>query len=476
MKINMSINKKLFLSHFLAIILVSGSIGTYFYLKAEESLINNLQDRLKYSAALISQAIDAKELELIQTKSDVNRIEYQKNLELLRIFRKTNPDISYLYIMRMVEGKIYFVIDSDETSAQAFPGQEYPHKLPTLIAGFSRPSVDDKIYTDQWGSFMSGYSPLKNGDGRYLVGMDMRATEVENKLYKLRVSGIISLIFSIIFALIFSKILSSHFYTPINLLISKCSSIAKGDVGEIINIKTGDELEKLITAFNEMSVNLKKTYEDQRKAEEELRNSKELLETKVEERTKELVELTKKLVNEISERKQVEERLARTATTDILTGIMNRRAMLEQLRYHSIRYHRNKIPFVILLIDIDYFKRINDTYGHDVGDEVLISIADLLIKSTRSQDLISRWGGEEFLILLPETKLKGGIIAGEKIRTRIGNERIKVKELEISVTVSIGVSEFKDGQTIELCIKNADQALYEAKNSGRNKVIAYGEV
>ncbi len=473
MKINMPINKKLFLSHFLAVILVSGSIGTYFYLKAEESLINNLKDRLKYSAALISQAIDSRELELIQTKSDVNQSEYQKNLELLRTFRKTNPDISYLYIMRKEGEKIFFVIDSDETSAQAMPGQEYPHRLPTLIAGFSRPSVDDKIYSDQWGSFMSGYSPLKEGNGRYLIGMDMRATEVENKLYKLRISGLISLVFSLILAFIFSKILSSHFYTPINLLISKCSSITKGNVGETIDIKTGDELEKLIEAFNDMSSNLKQTYENQKQAEAELRNSKELLETKVEGRTKELVELTRKLIGEISERKQIEERLARTATTDILTGIMNRRAMLEQLRYHSIKFQRNKMPFVLLMVDIDNFKSINDTHGHDTGDEVLIFIADLLIKSTRSQDLVSRWGGEEFLILLPDTKLDGGIIAAEKIRSRIANEEIKINELIINVTVSIGVSEFQNGQTIEMCIKNADQALYEAKNQGRNKVIAF---
>jgi len=95
--------------------------------------------------------------------------------------------------MRRDGEKIYFVIDSDETSAQAMPGQEYPQRIPTFIEGFSKPSVDDKIYSDQWGSFMSGYSPLKEGNGRYLVGMYMRATEVENKLYKLRISGIIFL-------------------------------------------------------------------------------------------------------------------------------------------------------------------------------------------------------------------------------------------------------------------------------------------
>jgi len=182
------------------------------------------------------------------------------------------------------------------------------------------------------------------------------------------------------------------------------------------------------------------------------------------------VELTRKLVDEISERKQVEERLARTATSDILTGVMNRRAMLEQLRYQLVRHQRNKTPFVILVLDIDHFKNINDTYGHDIGDQALIGVADVLLTSTRSQDLVSRWGGEEFLVLLPDTVLKGGAIVAEKIRSRVAEEAFKANEHTVKLTLSIGVAEYKQGQTLEKCIKDADSALYLAKNKGRNQV------
>jgi len=473
MKINLQIHKKLFLSHFLAVLLVSGSIGTYFYISAENSLINNLQDRLKYSAALISQTIDAGRLEEINDKTDVSRAEYQEYLNLLRTFRRTNPDIAYLYIMRKIDNKVFFVIDSDETDGQAMPGEEYTQNVPTLKEGFLKSSVDNKVYTDQWGSFMSGYSPVRNSKGRYLVGIDMRATEVENKLHKLRISGIISLAFSIILAAFFSRFLSSHFNNPIQLLVSQCSSIAKGRLGEQIDVQTGDEIDNLITAYNDMSINLRDSQEKNQQAEDDLKKSKEHLEVRVEERTRELVELTQKLVDEISERKQVEERLARIATSDLLTGVMNRRAMFEQLRYQLVRHQRNKTPFVILVADIDHFKNINDTYGHDVGDQALIAVADILLNSTRSQDLISRWGGEEFLILLPDTDLKGGAVAAEKIRSRLSKEVIKADEHSLKLTLSVGVAEYKYGQTLEKCIKDADSALYQAKNQGRNRVEVF---
>ncbi len=473
MKIPLNISRKLFFSHFLAVLLVSGSIGTWFYLSAEDILIGNLQDRLKYSAALISQTIDSKRLEQIKDKSDITRDDYKEYLQLLRTFRRTNPDIAYLYIMRKIDDRAFFVIDSDETDAQAMPGKEYSQYVPTLMEGFLKASVDKKIYTDQWGSTMSGYSPIMNSEGRYLIGIDMRATEVKNKLYKLRISGILSLIFSIIFAIIFSKLLSSHFNTPIQLLVARCSSIAKGRLGERIDVQTGDEIDNLINAYNDMSTNLVESQEKNMRAENDLKKAKEQLELRVEERTKELVELTRKLVDEISERKQVEERLARTATSDLLTGVMNRRAMLEQLRYELVRHQRNKIPFVILEIDIDHFKDINDTYGHDIGDQMLIAVADCLLTSTRSQDLVSRWGGEEFLILLPDTNLQGGSIAAEKIRSRVAEEVFKSNGHQLRLTLSCGVAEYKQGQTIDMCIKDADTALYQAKNQGRNRVVVF---
>ncbi|MEW6585439.1 MAG: diguanylate cyclase [Nitrospirota bacterium] len=469
-----SIHRKLFLSLFFAVLLVSGSIGTYFYLSAVDSLMQSLQDRLKYSAALISDAVDAAHLTGIRRHEDTTLPEYQETLLRLRGFRRTNPDIAYLYIMRRENDRIFFVIDSDETDRQALPGKEYSLHLPSLVGGFVSPSVDPKIYIDEWGSFMSGYAPLKNGKGQYLVGIDMRADEVKKKLHNLRISGILSLAASIVLAIVFSRLLSRHFTTPIQLLVSYCEKIAAGRAGEQLEFRTGDELENLINAFNTMSARIEESREQNRKAGEALRQAKEGLEGRVSERTKELQELNEKLIREIADREKAEQMLAQAATSDPLTGLMNRRAILEQLRYQVIRYGRNKSPFVILLTDLDHFKKINDSYGHDAGDRVLVAVTGHLLSSIRSQDMVSRWGGEEFLILLPDTDLKGGAHAAEKMRRYLADQTFKEGSSSFHLTLSIGVAEYRDGQDLDDCIKTADRALYEAKKQGRDRVVVSG--
>jgi diguanylate cyclase (GGDEF)-like protein len=472
MRIRLRIQKKLFLSHFTAVILVSGSIGSYFYLSAVDSLMDNLQSRLRYSAALISQVLDADKLDGINNGLDVAHPAYLEYLKLLRSFRSTNPDISYLYIMRKADDRISFVIDSDETGAQALPGKSYTNAPVTLLEGFERPAVDATIYIDEWGAFMSGYSPILNSNGRYLVGMDMRATDVHNKFYRLRMSGILSMVCSILLAIIFSRCLSVHFTSRIKLLIARCSAIADGRLDGSVAFRNGDELDNLINAFSAMSVKLKESQDQSCKAEEALRLAANELEKRVEDRTKELMDLNEKLKHEIAERMRVEDALAKAAKSDPLTGLLNRRAMLEHLEYEARRYDRNRTPFVVLLGDIDKFKDINDSYGHDVGDYVLRCVAGILRDSIRTQDLLARWGGEEFLILLPDTDLKGGLVVAEKLRSRLANEMHCIEGDKLKLTLSIGVADYSAGQTLNECIKAADMSLYDAKRRGRNRVEA----
>ena len=310
----LSIARKLFMSHLLAVLFVSGSIGTYFYLNAVGSLMDNLKNRLRSSAALVSQALDARDLEPVRTRGDISQPAYRKYLDSLRGFKKTNSDIAYLYIMRLDGEKIFFVIDSDETEKQALPGREYDVEISAMRKGFTGPSVDDRIYTDEWGSTMSGYAPLKNGNGRYLVGMDMRADEVSRKLSRLRISGIVSLVCSVILALIFSLLLSSHFVKRIRMLSSQCGAIAEGQLGTRMDFHAGDEFDTLIGAFNTMSGQLAKSRDENREAREALERSRAELEIKVGERTQELSETNEALVEEVAERKQTEkekERLIR---------------------------------------------------------------------------------------------------------------------------------------------------------------------
>jgi diguanylate cyclase (GGDEF)-like protein len=471
-KIRLAIQKKLLLSHFLVVLLVTGGIGTYFYLSAAESLMVSLKNRLQNSAAMISQIVDAGRLSEIKGPKDIGTPVYQELLHLLRSFRRANPDIAFLYLMRREGPRVVFVVDSDETPAQALPGRAYPNTVPALWAGFDRPSVDNRFTEDEWGSFMSGYAPLKNGAGTYLVGLDMRADEVQRKFRQLRWSAILSLAASLLLAFLFSRLLSSHFNRPIRLLVNHCAAIAQGRLGERLDLQTGDELDHLIASFNTMSRNLEDSLERNRWAQSALKKGQEELEQRVEERTRELTEVNERLLDEIRRRRQVEDALSQVARTDPLTGLMNRRAMLERFEYQLSHYQRNRIPFAILLGDIDHFKQINDTCGHAEGDRVLISIAEKIRENLRSQDLLARWGGEEFLILLPDTDLEGGITVAEKIRLQVARSDFGGERKGLALTISFGVACYLSEQRIDDCVRAADEALYRAKQQGRNRVVA----
>jgi hypothetical protein len=165
---------------------VSGSVGTFFYVRAMDNLMRSLQSRLLNSAALLSQTIDAADLHGIQSADDRGQAAYLDALEKVRRVRRTNPDIAFLYVMRRADdGTVQFVVDSDETEAQAVPGQVYDDVVPEMLEGFHLPVVDKDLYEDEWGVFLSGYAPLRNGEGRYLVGIDMRADEVRSNLREL---------------------------------------------------------------------------------------------------------------------------------------------------------------------------------------------------------------------------------------------------------------------------------------------------
>ncbi|GAA6623171.1 diguanylate cyclase [Scytonema sp. NUACC26] len=169
--------------------------------------------------------------------------------------------------------------------------------------------------------------------------------------------------------------------------------------------------------------------------------------------------------------------LEELAITDPLTGIWNRRYLYKQAEMEFQRAQRYQQAFSIFMIDIDRFKRINDSYGHTVGDAVLQALVPTVTSSLRKIDSFGRFGGEEFLLLLPETDLDTAITIAERIRKNIEKLIISYHEKMISITVSIGVSSYKlEDSTVELIIQRADAALYQAKNQGRNLVVADSKI
>ncbi|BCB95352.1 hypothetical protein JZK55_02740 [Dissulfurispira thermophila] len=160
---------------------------------------------------------------------------------------------------------------------------------------------------------------------------------------------------------------------------------------------------------------------------------------------------------------------------DGLTGIKNRRAFLKSLESEIHRAHRYNKNFGVMMMDIDYFKQYNDAHGHPQGDVLLKLVTDIIVDNLRDTDIVGRYGGEEFIALLPETCKEESITIAERIRTEIENYKFPRTETQPDgkITLSIGVSSYpEDGDSAEKIIQSADDALYAAKNTGRNKVIA----
>ncbi len=173
---------------------------------------------------------------------------------------------------------------------------------------------------------------------------------------------------------------------------------------------------------------------------------------------------------------QMEESIARQhelATHDVLTGVFNRRALMDALERDMAQTTRDGTPLTLLMIDIDHFKRVNDRHGHLVGDEVLRQVAQRTQQRLRRSDLLARYGGEEFLALLPNTDQTGATVVAEAIRLSMEEKPIMVQQTAIPVTVSIGVhchQPHSAHQAAEPLIAASDEALYRAKHNGRNRV------
>jgi diguanylate cyclase (GGDEF)-like protein len=166
-------------------------------------------------------------------------------------------------------------------------------------------------------------------------------------------------------------------------------------------------------------------------------------------------------------------RLEALATTDPLTRVLNRRALLDRLNAEVDRVRRFNGVLSLLVIDVDHFKPVNDTYGHLAGDSVLRQLGALLDDAVRTVDIVARYGGEEFVMLLPETNREGGILFAERLRDRIASKPFDVGiEKPVHLTVSIGIASFPSPRvtTTEDLFARADEALYRAKSGGRNRV------
>lgn len=154
---------------------------------------------------------------------------------------------------------------------------------------------------------------------------------------------------------------------------------------------------------------------------------------------------------------------------DPMTGLANRRDIMEKMERELRRSERHHRAFSVMLVDLDNFKLVNEAYGYNDGDDVLVEVARVLMGCVRSEDVCARWGGEEFLFLLTETNIEGALTLARKVLESISMTEFKANRPGIRITASIGLCEYQAGQTIHDCIERADQALRQAKQGGKDR-------
>lgn len=258
----------------------------------------------------------------------------------------------------------------------------------------------------------------------------------------------------------------------INNILGVVSDIAMGDLSKEIKIRGDGEIAALGMAINEMNNNLKNYHN-------ELTNkilavvsdvSMGDLSKEIEIGTHDNLAALKLAINEvINILRKTNNKLRTLAETDPLTGIYNRRRLFEILDLDLKRIRRYKNHLSIAMLDLDHFKQINDNYGHIVGDQILRNTVQIITPNIRKADVLGRYGGEEFLLIMINTSKKQAFLVSEKIRKLF--EQTKHSK-GAHVTISIGVAEFQEEDTLESLLKRADQALYKAKEK-RNKVICF---
>ncbi|SBT18241.1 Response regulator PleD [Marinomonas gallaica] len=264
----------------------------------------------------------------------------------------------------------------------------------------------------------------------WIVVTEVNLSDVRQPILETITSTLLMIVLGSLFTTwLMSYILSRHLILPLKKLQNRVQEITEGK----------DELDKYVFPNNEIG--------------------------KISEAIEKLTE--KALIQKNIELKDTNALLSTISHTDQLTSIANRRKMMEVLYAEVSRFQRKHRPFSVLMFDIDHFKRVNDTFGHEVGDQVLIELAQVVKATIRNTDTLGRWGGEEFVIVCPNTDQKMALNIAEKIFSAIHSYTFP---LQGNVTVSLGLSEFTAKHSLESILVEVDQKMYRAKQAGRNQI------
>ena len=293
------------------------------------------------------------------------------------------------------------------------------------VRAFAHPETASLEYTDPLGNDVVG-TLNEVPDLGWSAVAELTTEEAFVQIAELRNQTLSSVVVLVLSIGLMAYLLGLTIVRPLNRLTDGAAQVAKGDLEIDLPVVTRGELGSMTRVFNDMVARLRSGREE----------------------------------------------LERLSITDDLTGLYNRRHVMSVLGAEVARFDRQAVPFAVLMVDIDHFKKYNDSFGHQAGDAVLARIGALFLDQLREVDCAARYGGEEFLITLPQTKLERAVEVAERIQARVAKEKFAGKTKQVSITLSVGAAEYPEhGDTPELVVAAADAALYQAKRRGRNRVV-----
>lgn len=459
----LTIGRRLFYTHLLVALLVAVGLGVYLHWAAESELQAALDIRLTENAALAAEAVQLADWRVIRSPADTTRPEYADLMRRFQSLTDRNRIITRLALLRQEGEQLLVVADSFGATNGYAPGDTVPSSLqrsPGNIGGAPARLTRSSEF--------NAIAPIEGSNGGYLLAVSIAAEDIAEKLATLRRNAAVSFVVAVALALGVSLWLAQMARATLRRFAARFTEIAEGKLERKMDWVGDDEFADLATALNDMSARLELSQAQREGAVIDLKAARDRLEEMVRERSAELERLNTMLRSEIEARCQLEAALAEAAATDSMSQLLNRRGMLEALEQASEQARRQKESFIVVIGDVDHFKRVNDENGHIVGDQVLAGLGRKLKSVLQHHDAAGRWGGEEFLLLWPGINITEAEARANSLRESIASRPVYPGGPQVSM--SFGVAEFTGLDTLDRCINRADKALYRAKLEGRNRV------
>lgn len=421
----------------------AASVGNMLlYREASLSLRDELRQRLQTVASTIASQVEPDLHSQVRARADENSHTYRHIKSVLLKARRANKDIRYVYTMRPTSkpSTWVFVVDSEQDPRLlSHVGDTYDvSKLPDMRAALVAPSADSVTSKDKWGEWLSGYAPIKDRNGRIegIVGMDMSAQQLARQEAGLRHAAVVNALTCTMLAVALGLVAARSAMNLIRVFTHAAERVREGDFDFRLDVQRSDEIGALGRTFNEMIFGLR----------------------------------------------EGRERMMEASSHDSLTGLPNHVYFHERLSDEVERATVQGRELCIVLLDIDKFTLINDAFGYDIGNGLVQQVADVLRKNVRKSDIIARYGGDDFAIILPDTGVEEGVVMADHLVMTVEchtfhNLPPDTKPAESSgwtgegvpLTVTIGAACFPCHHTTEEgVLMAADVALCQAQHAGRN--------